>query len=159
VDDRDFVTEALSSLPRRRRDTPAMSTVFASLIRPPNVRRPSSSTQEATSPPRPASHHGLDEPDLRELNASLQALTDIFPDIQPEVFREMLASFSEESRLQVVTETLLKHGHKYIRGRYRMPAEQEEQRETAHTYKYRSTDEPRDTRGKPLALEDTFRTV
>jgi hypothetical protein len=134
-----------------------MSTVFSSLIRPPSARRASANTQEATSPPRPGSHHGLDEPDLRELNASLQALTDIFPDIQPEVFREMLASFSEESRLQVVTETLLKHGHKYVRGRYRMPAEQEEQRDTAHTYKYRRVDEPRDTRGKPLALEDTFR--
>jgi hypothetical protein len=134
-----------------------MSTVFASLIRPPNVRRASTSNQEAVSPPRPGSHHGLDEPDLRDLNVSLQALTDIFPDIQPEVFREMLSSFSEESRLQVITETLLKHGHKYVRGRYRMPAEQEEQRETAHTYKYRRVDEPRDTRGNPLALEDTFR--
>ncbi|EAT80040.2 hypothetical protein SNOG_12742 [Parastagonospora nodorum SN15] len=71
----------------------------------------------------------------------------------------MLSSFSEESRLQVITETLLKHGHKYVRGRYRMPAEQEEQRETAQTYKYRRVDEPRDTRGKPLALEDTFRSI
>lgn len=134
-----------------------MSTVFSSLIRPPSVRRASTSPQEATSPPRSASHHGLDEPDLRDLNVSLQALTEIFPDVQPEVFREMLSSFSEESRLQVITETLLKHGHKYVRGRYRMPAEQEEQRDTAQTYKYRRADEGKDTRGKPLALEDTFR--
>jgi hypothetical protein len=134
-----------------------MATVFSSLIRPQITRRPSSTTQDATSSPRPASHHGLDEPDLRDLNASLQALTDIFPDIQPEVFREMLSSFSEESRLQVVTEALLKHGHKYVRGRFRMPAEQEEQRETAQTYKYKKVDDPGDTRGKPLALEDTFR--
>ncbi|KAF2824503.1 hypothetical protein CC86DRAFT_371816 [Ophiobolus disseminans] len=136
-----------------------MSTVFSSLIRPANVRRASTTPQEATSPPPSRGHHGLDEPDLRDLNVSLQALTDIFPDIQPEVFREMLSSFSEESRLQVITETLLKHGHKYVRGRYRMPAEQEEQRETAYTYKYRRVDEPRDTRGKPLALEDTFRSI
>jgi hypothetical protein len=134
-----------------------MATVFSSLIRPSNIRRASSTADEATSPPRSISHHGLDEPDLRDLNVSLQALTDIFPDIQPEVFREMLSSFSEESRLQVITEALLKHGHKYVRGRFRMPAEQEEQRETAYTYKYRRVDEPRDTRGKPLALEDTFR--
>lgn len=135
-----------------------MSSVFSSLIRPPNVRRASSAPQEATSPPPLRGHNGLlDEPDLRDLNVSLQALTDVFPDIQPEVFREMLSSFSEDSRLQVITETLLKHGHKYVRGRYRMPAEQEEQRATAHTYKYRRAEEPRDTRGKPLALHDTFR--
>ncbi|KAH7072525.1 hypothetical protein FB567DRAFT_612020 [Paraphoma chrysanthemicola] len=134
-----------------------MATVFASLIRPPVLRPPSTTSHESTSPPSSSGHNGLAEPNLRELNASLQALTDIFPDIQPEVFREMLSSFSEESRLQVITETLLKHGHKYVRGRYRMPAEQEEQRETAHTYKYRKVDEPRDTRGRPLALEDTFR--
>ncbi|KAH4302460.1 hypothetical protein HBH70_078750 [Parastagonospora nodorum] len=136
-----------------------MSSVFSSLIRPPTIRRASTNTQEAAIPTRPGSSHGLDEPDLRDLNVSLQALTDIFPDIQPEVFREMLSSFSEESRLQVITETLLKHGHKYVRGRYRMPVEQEEQRETAQTYKYRRVDEPRDTRGKPLALEDTFRSI
>jgi hypothetical protein len=69
----------------------------------------------------------------------------------------MLASFSEESRLQVITEALLKHGDKWVRGRYRMPAEQEEQRETALKYKYRERDDGKDTRGKPLVLEDTFR--
>lgn len=134
-----------------------MSTVFSSLVRPSKVRRPSTNTQGATSILPALGQHGLDEPDLRDLNAGLQALTDIFPDIQPEVFREMLSTFSDESRLQVITEMLLKQGHKYIRGRYRMPAEQEEQRETAQAYKYRKMDEPKDTRGKPLALEDTFR--
>ncbi|CAN9105312.1 unnamed protein product [Alternaria alternata] len=134
-----------------------MSTVFASLVRPPKLRRASTNTQPAIQPPPSIDSHGLDEPDLRDLNAALQALTDIFPDIQPEVFREMLSTFSEESRLQVVTETLLKHGDKYVRGRYRMPAEQEEQRETAQKYKYRKEDAPKDTRGIPLAVEDKFR--
>jgi hypothetical protein len=134
-----------------------MSTVFASLVRPPKLRRGSTNTQPAIQPPPSIDSHGLDEPDLRDLNAALQALTDIFPDIQPEVFREMLSTFSEESRLQVVTETLLKHGDKYVRGRYRMPAEQEEQQETAQKYKYRKEDAPKDTRGKPLALEEKFR--
>ncbi|KAJ4363209.1 hypothetical protein N0V83_010329 [Neocucurbitaria cava] len=134
-----------------------MATVFSSLIRPPKARRASSSNPEVAGPGPSLDSHGLDEPDLRDLNVSLQALTDMFPDIQPEVFREMLVSFSEESRLQVVTEALLKHGHKYVRGRYRMPAEQEEQRETAQKYKYRKEDAPKDTRGIPLALEDTFR--
>ncbi|KAF1843587.1 uncharacterized protein K460DRAFT_288461 [Cucurbitaria berberidis CBS 394.84] len=136
-----------------------MATVFSSLIRPSKARRASSSSRETASPLPPLSKHGLEEPDLRDLNVSLQALTDIFPDIQPEVFREMLLSFSEDSRLQVITETLLKHGHKYVRGRNRMPAEQEEQRETAQKYKYRKEDAPKDTRGIPLALEDTFRST
>ncbi|KAK1909602.1 hypothetical protein P3342_007774 [Pyrenophora teres f. teres] len=134
-----------------------MSTVFSSLVRPPKIKSASTNTQEATSSLASISNYGVEEPDLRHLNAALQALTDIFPDIQPEVFREMLSTFSEESRLQVVTETLLKHGNKYVRGRYRMPAEQDEQRDTAHKYKYRKEDAPRDTRGAPLALEDKFR--
>jgi hypothetical protein len=48
------------------------------------------------------------------------ALAAIFPDVQVEVFREMLSSFEEESRLAVVTETLLKHKMKWVRGRYRV---------------------------------------
>ncbi|KAM3076911.1 hypothetical protein ACMFMF_004827 [Clarireedia jacksonii] len=59
-------------------------------------------------------------PDLRELNTSLAVLAAIFPDVQVEVFREMLASFDKESRLAVVTEHLLKHKMKYVRGRYRV---------------------------------------
>lgn len=97
------------------------------------------------------------EPDLRDLNAALQALTDIFPDVQPEVFREMLQTFSGESRLEIVTETVMKEGAKWIHGRYRMPQEHPEQRETARKYKYREFGQSKDTRGIPLALEDTFR--
>ncbi|ORY11354.1 hypothetical protein BCR34DRAFT_624863 [Clohesyomyces aquaticus] len=145
-----------------------MSSVFASIVRPPKPARLSSTTdadtpREADADPRQPTctrrRRDSDEPDLRDLNNALQALTDIFPDIQPEVFREMLGSFSEESRLEVITETLLKNSAKWVRGRYRMPAEQEEQRATAHTYKYRSSDSAhmKDTRGAPLALEDTFR--
>lgn len=40
-----------------------------------------------------------------------------------------------------------------------MPAEQEEQRETAQKYKYRQEDAPKDTRGIPLALEEKFRSM
>ena len=134
-----------------------MATVFSSLVRPAILKRPSTDVHEATGSNLTYGKDDAEETDLRNLNVSLQALTDIFPDVQPEVFREMLASFSEESRLQVVTEALLKHGDKWVRGRYRMPAEQEEQRETAHKYKYRAQDITKDTRGKPLALEDTFR--
>lgn len=62
----------------------------------------------------------VEEPDLRNLNTALAALVDLFPDVQPEVFREMLVSVSDESRLQIVTEQLLTKNAKWIRGRYRV---------------------------------------
>jgi hypothetical protein len=61
-----------------------------------------------------------EHPDLRDLNNSLEALVAIFPDVQVEVFREMLSSFTEESRLAVVTENLLKNKMKWVHGRYRV---------------------------------------
>jgi len=60
-----------------------------------------------------------EEPDLADLNTSLAALVELFPDVQPEVFREMLLSISKESRLQVVTEQLLKKKAMYVNGRLR----------------------------------------
>jgi hypothetical protein len=140
-----------------------MTTLFSSLARPSSkLRRSSSNAPRIADMIPPTAFPEMpdtQDPDLRDLNTALQALTDIFPDIQPEVFREMLSSFSEESRLQVITETLLKHGHKWVKGRYRMPEEHEEHREVANKnkYKYRNTETNKDTRGVPLALEDTFR--
>ncbi|PBP19638.1 RING finger protein (Zin) [Diplocarpon rosae] len=68
-----------------------------------------------------------EDPDLRELNHALVALAAIFPDVQAEVFREMLSSFDEESRLAVVTEALLKYKMKWVRGRYRVTRKEETQ--------------------------------
>jgi hypothetical protein len=59
------------------------------------------------------------DPDLSDLNTALTALVDIFPDVQPDVFREMLLSLSKESRLEVVAEHVLRNGSHYIQGRYR----------------------------------------
>ncbi|USW54443.1 Putative TRIAD supradomain-containing protein [Septoria linicola] len=64
-----------------------------------------------------------EEPDLRELNVALSALVDIFPDVQPDVFREMLMSISKESRLQIVTEHILTKKAKWVKGRYRTPSQ------------------------------------
>jgi hypothetical protein len=61
-----------------------------------------------------------EDADLRELNSSLVTLAAIFPNVQVEVFREMLSNFDEESRLAVVTEALLRDGLKWARGRYRV---------------------------------------
>jgi hypothetical protein len=60
-------------------------------------------------------------PDLRDLNAALAALVDVFPTIQPDVFREMLTNVSVESRLEIVTEHLLQREAKWVRGRFRTP--------------------------------------
>lgn len=68
----------------------------------------------------------IEEPDLKDLNAALKALVDIFPDVQPEVFREMLLSVSENSRLQIVTELLLQKKAKWVQGRYRTPQPSQE---------------------------------
>ncbi|TVY83588.1 E3 ubiquitin-protein ligase [Lachnellula suecica] len=66
-----------------------------------------------------------EDPDLRVLNNSLAALAAIFPDVQVEVFREMLSSFEEVSRLEVVTEALMKSKMRWVRGRYRVGAGKE----------------------------------
>jgi hypothetical protein len=127
---------------------------------PINVPTRGKRTKSATSSLSEASPEA-DPPDLRELNAGLQALTDIFPDIQPEVFREMLNSFDKESRLQVITESLLKHGAKWVRGRYRMPQQQQQEPQQKitdgkKTYKYRAAKKT-DFRGDPLPVEERFR--
>lgn len=64
-----------------------------------------------------------DTPDLRDLNSSLEALAVVFPDVQVEVFREMLTSFDQESRLAVVADALLKNRVGWAKGRWRRPQE------------------------------------
>jgi len=59
------------------------------------------------------------EPDLADLNVALATLIQIFPDVQAEVFREMLMNLSKQSRVEVVTEHLLKDKGKWVNGRYR----------------------------------------
>nr|POE54456.1 isoform 2 of e3 ubiquitin-protein ligase [Quercus suber] len=89
-----------------------------------------------------------DGADLRDLNTALLTLVDIFPDVEPEIFRNMLLSVSEESRVQVVTEQMLKHkkGIKTstdLRSRYNSEALKERKLLGSRT---------------GLLVEDTFRT-
>jgi hypothetical protein len=58
-----------------------------------------------------------------DLNKSLEILTSVFPDVQVEVFREMLSSFSEESRLAVIADAMLKSPAQYVKGRRRLRGE------------------------------------
>ncbi|KAI1324019.1 hypothetical protein F5Y16DRAFT_402867 [Xylariaceae sp. FL0255] len=64
-------------------------------------------------PVAPSPNHVL------ELNNDLERLAYLFPDIQPEVFREMLSNFSEESKLFVITDKLLKNPASFVKGRRR----------------------------------------
>ncbi|EFX02916.1 ring finger protein [Grosmannia clavigera kw1407] len=66
---------------------------------------------------------GSEAPDLRELNSSLAALAVVFPDVQVEVFREMLANFDGESRLALVADALLKNRVTWVKGRWRVAAD------------------------------------
>ncbi|KAG9763000.1 hypothetical protein KCU73_g1642, partial [Aureobasidium melanogenum] len=84
-----------------------------------------------------------EDADLGELNTALGALVDIFPDVQPDVFREMLLNLSKESRLEVVTEHLLRNGAQYIQGRYRKKPSDDK------------TSQPRHL--DPLPKDETFR--
>ncbi|KAL3291629.1 ring finger protein [Colletotrichum asianum] len=82
------------------------------------------------------SHHGYiydeshlcslpaDCPDIRELNNSLVALAAVFPDVQIQVFREMLSNFDQESRLAVVADALLKNRVAWVKGRWRVASHQ-----------------------------------
>jgi hypothetical protein len=63
-------------------------------------------------------------PDLRELNNSLDALTAVFPDIQIEVFREMLSQFQGESRMALAADALLKNRGAWVKGRWRVPGKE-----------------------------------
>ncbi|KAG7286982.1 hypothetical protein NEMBOFW57_006482 [Staphylotrichum longicolle] len=69
-------------------------------------------------------------PDLRELNACLDALAAVFPDIQIEVFRDMFASFDGESRLALVADALLKNRVTWVKGRWRVAAKDGQAPET-----------------------------
>ncbi|KAK0324235.1 hypothetical protein LTR82_004673 [Friedmanniomyces endolithicus] len=57
----------------------------------------------------------VDEPDLKDLNTALATLVDIFPDVEPETFREILSNLSESSRVEIVTEQMLKNEAKKSR--------------------------------------------
>lgn len=61
-----------------------------------------------------------ERPNLRELNCSLEALAAVFPDIQIEVFRELLSSFDGESRLALVADALLKNRVSWVKGRWKV---------------------------------------
>jgi len=87
-------------------------------------------------------------PDLRELNNSLEALAAVFPDIQIDVFREMLSSFDGESRLALVADALLKSRVSWVKGRWRV-ADKDKAPETLPDAR-RPVPDPRPDHAAPL---------
>ncbi|KKZ66286.1 hypothetical protein EMCG_07996 [[Emmonsia] crescens] len=61
------------------------------------------------------------ERDRRELNDALAMLTQLFPDVKIEVFRELLVRFDGKSRLHVCVEQLLRYRAEWVKGRWNVP--------------------------------------
>lgn len=74
------------------------------------------------------------DPELDDLNGALCTLAAAFPNVRPEVFREMLTTLSKESRAQVVAEHLLRDDAKWVRGRWRFPAQETNSRIIREVY-------------------------
>lgn len=94
-------------------------------------------------------------PDLTNLNQALEVLATVFPDVRHEVFREMLVMFSEESRVHVVAEQLLKHKMKRVNGRWRVP---DRNRDATIDEVHKIEDIGKYPEEDVLPLEETFRT-
>ncbi|KAI0159601.1 hypothetical protein GGR57DRAFT_431617 [Xylariaceae sp. FL1272] len=91
--------------------------------------------------------------DVLDLNNNLESLASLFPDIQPEVFREMLSNFSEESKLFVITDKLLKNPSTFVKGRRRNNDDASAQDTTIHkTEAFRTPEYKRAVR--TLALQE-----
>lgn len=62
-----------------------------------------------------------EEVERKALNDDLITLAALFPDVQFEVFRELLVKFDGESRLQIALRQLIKYRTQWVRGRWHVP--------------------------------------
>ena len=118
----------------------------------PSATRPLISSMKPTKKSEAA-----EEPDLRDLNSALLALAEIFPDVRPDVFREMLSNLSAESRLHVVADQLLRYGARWIRGRWRVAANVSSSRILSEVFEARP--DQVDHSNELLPPEDKFRSA
>ncbi|OAL64113.1 RING finger protein [Trichophyton rubrum] len=116
-------------------------------------------TTTATTTTTPAadiltgSHDTEDENhrELRERNDALNVLARIFPDIHPEVFRELLTRFDGKSRLEVSVEQLLRYRSEWVKGRWNVsPA-------SGGTGTLSTTEGGPEAKNKPVPREELFR--
>ncbi|RPA92125.1 hypothetical protein L873DRAFT_1831224 [Choiromyces venosus 120613-1] len=61
-----------------------------------------------TSSTSPDPEEAADQAKVASLNQAIEILNELFPNVDVDEFRHMLSTFSEESRLHVITENLLK---------------------------------------------------
>ncbi|KAI4254417.1 MAG: hypothetical protein LQ352_003119 [Teloschistes flavicans] len=59
------------------------------------------------------------ERQLVELNAAMESLVQIFPNVLPEVFREILLRFDGDSRVEVAVDQLMRYEYSWVKGRWR----------------------------------------
>ena len=95
---------------------------------------------------------------LANLNEALLVLAEIFPNVRPEVFREMLGTFSPESRLQVITEQLLRHQEKWVKGRWRIAANGTSSQILKEVFEVNRAQDAAPPVADSVPLEETFRT-
>lgn len=76
-----------------------MLSLLSSKAKAPLIRRRSSAS---------ASVSADTDAKIASLNEALDILADVFPNVECDEFRRMLATFSEESRVHIITELLLK---------------------------------------------------
>ena len=74
------------------------------------------------NPFRPSKETTDEGAEIKALNKDLHVLADFFPDVQIEVFRELLKRFDGDSRLPICTEQLYKYKVEWARGRLQVPA-------------------------------------
>ena len=60
-----------------------------------------------------------DEETLKELNDSMAVLTTLFPQVGPQVLREMLQTFDGKNCLHIIAEQLLNDQDRWVKGRWR----------------------------------------
>ncbi|KAL4976336.1 hypothetical protein BDW66DRAFT_135207 [Aspergillus desertorum] len=79
-------------------------------------------SSSSRSQPSQASTLENQKQEQEELNAALETLVQIFPDVKIEVFRELLVRFDGNSRLHVCVDQLLRHKEKWVAGRWNVPS-------------------------------------
>ena len=119
---------------------------------PPAKDRPSLLSGRSTSHSPSKSH-----PDLKKLNNCLVALAEVFPNVRPEVFREMLSVFGEESRLEVVSHQLLTHNARWVKGRWRINSKGTSSTILKEIFEAEETAEDKEGDNELVPLQETFR--
>ena len=142
-----------STKPRRRLPSAAFRPT-PSISQQPEAKEGLHSVRPEERPSRPVFDA---EPDLKELNNCLLALAEVFPDVRPEVFREMLSTFSGESRMEVVSHQLLTHNARWVKGRWRINSKGTSSTILKEIFEVEKASEEVESDKDLVPLQETFR--